>query len=291
MSSRPWPIPDPERTFHLVGDVQGIPYLGAKANRAEVTMHDMTNRTIPHLAYTLQVGDFCSSGPDSFFPPTIEFMDTISRDGQWHATIGNHDKPIPEWEPDLVRSADEAAALIGMPNKNYVADLGYAVLIVFFIRAWGYSTEEAPDTAWLAATLDQYPDRTCMVMVHPPLRQTIRTGGADMLATDDTAIRTVLDTRPQARLWLCGHTHSPLFDPIVKPVSVGSRSILQVNASALLNQPFNITNDTWDPLRSLYVTVHDDRTEVRFRDHGAQQWIGGSQKISRAIVVPNAMLS
>lgn len=285
-SSRAWPAPYVDRTFHLIGDVQGIPYVGNKTNRAEVVMRDMRRRGIPGVAHTLQVGDFISSGPESYFPPTQDFMNQITGDGTWFATVGNHDKPIAELEPTYARTADAAAALMGMPGKNYAVDLGYAVLIGFFIRAWGYSTEEAPDTIWLAATLDQYPDRTCMVMVHPPIRGSLPNGAADMLSPDATAIKAVLDSRPQARIWLCGHTHSPLIDPVVEYVNTGSRNIVQINGSALLNQAPGDSQDFWDPLRTLYVTVLDDRCEVRFRDHGAGVWLGGNPTIARKIVMP-----
>lgn len=288
MSVREWPIPQVDRTFLLFGDVQGIPYLGPKVNRAEVVLRDVTSASVPQAQHILQVGDFCSSGPESFFTYTRNWMDAVARDGQWTATIGNHDKPIPELEPDYARSADQAAALLGNPAKNFTVDLGYAVLIVFYIRAWGHSTEEAPDVEWLAATLDQYPDRDCMVMVHPPLRGSIPNGAAEILAVDDIAIRAALNPRPQARIWLCGHTHSPIIAPVVKHVNIGQRNIVQINGSALLNNaPGGSENkERWDPLRSLWVTIHQGRCDVRFRDHGGGVWIGGTPTIAKKITLP-----
>lgn len=287
-ATRAWPAPFVARTLHLIGDVQGIPYVGTKINRAEVMLRDMGRPGLPKVAHIAQVGDFCSSGPESFFTTTRNFMDAVAADGQWWATVGNHDKPIVELEPDYVRTAAQAAALMGMPGKNYVVDLGYAVLIGFYVRAWGYSTEEAPDTQWLADTLDLYSDRECIVVAHPPLRASIPNGAADILSADDIAIRAVLNPRPQARIWACGHTHSPIIAPVAKQVNIGARNIVQVNASALLNNSPGIgeNKERWDPLRSLYVTILADRCEVRFRDHGAGVWIGGTPSIARKVVLP-----
>lgn len=288
MSTRDWPLAHIDRTFHLVGDVQGIPYMGVKLNRAEVVLRDAHRATVPKVEYTLQVGDFCSSGPETFFGYTRDWMDDLVGDGSWTATIGNHDKPITELEPDYARSADRAATLLGNPAKNFVLDLGYAVLLVFYVRAWGHSTEEAPDFEWLAATLDQYAGRNCMVMAHPPIRGSLPNGAADMLAVDDTALKAVLNPRPQARVWLCGHTHSALIMPVAKHVSLGARDIVQINGSALLNNaPGGSENkERWDPLRSLYVSMFEDRAEVRFRDHGAGVWLGGNPTLAKKIVLP-----
>lgn len=284
-ATRAWPAPFIDRTFHLVGDVQGIPYVSTKTNRADKVLRDMARPGIPPVAHTLQVGDFVSSGPETYFTPTRDFMNQATGSGHWYGTVGNHDKPVTELEPTYARTADQAAALIGLPGKNYAVDLGYAVLIGFFIRAWGFSTEEAPNTAWLAATLDQYPGRICMVMVHPPLRGSLPNNAADMLAVDYAAIAPILDARPQAKMWLCGHTHSPLIDPIVNYVNVGTRNIVQINGSALLNTAPGDDQDFWDPLRTLYVTVLPNSCEVRFRDHGAGVWIGGTTSIARKITM------
>ena len=279
--ARRWPIPQPDRTFHLVGDVQGIPYLSAKQSRAEVVLADVAR--LPDVEHRVQVGDFVSSHADTAFPPTIEFMDKLGG-GTWYATVGNHDAPIAELEPELARSADAAAVLMGMPGKNWVVDLGYAVLIGFYIRAWGRLAEEAPDFGWLADTLDEHEGRTCMVVAHPPIRGTITHNAAEMLTADDATLRSIIEYMPQLKVWLCGHTHSPLIKPVVQNVRVGSRLIAQVNGSALLNTAPATALDRWDPLRTLYVTVLDDRIEVRFRDHGAHAWIGGSVE-SRAVQV------
>lgn len=275
--TRPWRLPETERTFHLVGDVQGIPYLGSKTTRADATIEDMARPTIPTVAHRIQVGDFVSSGPATNFPPTVNFMDALG-DEQWFATVGNHDHDRPAIDdPENVRTADEAAVLMGMPAANYVEDLGYAVLISFYVRAWQRTDDVAPDTTWLADQLDTYPDRVCMIVAHPPFLNGTRlpTNAPLMLSADDIAIKAVIDARPQAKIWLCGHTHSPLIHPVATTLSTGSRNLIQINGSALLNVAPGDTQDAWDPIRSLFVTVNETTVDVRFRDHGNHQWIGG----------------
>jgi hypothetical protein len=85
-------------------------------------------------------------------------------------------------------------------------------------------------------------------------------------------IRDVLRGHPNARLWLSGHTHSPLSAPgLIKRVRLGSRrSIVAINTSALVG--IGKRRDPRAPLCSLYLTKRPGRIEVRSRDHRNGRW-------------------
>lgn len=279
-------MPPIENTFHLVGDVQGVPYIGSKANRADKILDDMARATVPTLDACFQAGDFVASGGDANFAPTRQFMDDLGH-GQWWAAVGNHDtdrSTDPNW-----RTPAAAAALMGMPGPNYVVDLDYVVVVVVLIWAWGGgSADYGTDWTWLEDTLDTYEGRKVMVLAHPHMRDVITPVGTAplMLTADDTNLRSVLAARPWVVAYMSGHTHSALIYPVAKLVDLGAHSIAHINGSAVLNNAPQDDGDANDPIRSLFVTVNDDSIDVRFRDHGAHQWVGGTPTSAHRVTLP-----
>ena len=91
-------------------------------------------------------------------------------------------------------------------------------------------------------------------------------------AKPDERIRELLAEHPNAKLWLSGHTHSPLgVRGLITRAKLGRRrSILAINSSALVG--VGKTRDPSDPLCSLYLTHRPGRIEVRCRDHRAGEW-------------------
>jgi hypothetical protein len=91
-------------------------------------------------------------------------------------------------------------------------------------------------------------------------------------AKPDDRIRAVLARHPNAKLWLSGHTHSPLSAPgLIKRAKLAhKRSIVAINASALVG--VGKRREARDPLCSLFLTHLPGRVEVRCRDHRAGAW-------------------
>jgi hypothetical protein len=91
-------------------------------------------------------------------------------------------------------------------------------------------------------------------------------------AKPDQGIREVLAHHPNAKVWLSGHTHSPLSAPgFIKRARLGpKRSIVAINTSALVG--VGKRRDSRDPLCSVYLTHRRGKIEVRFRDHRSGAW-------------------
>lgn len=272
--SRPWPVPNRTNTLHLMGDTQSPTRV-----RQEIVTRDMQeSTTIPDVDHRIVVGDFVNGfGSPASFPEMIEFVGGLGT-GQWWSAVGNHDYDVNTNDP----SPDDAAANMGMPGKNYVVDLGYAVAMVFFVPAVAESDDIAPDTTWLRAQLDTYADRVCLIVAHPPLFiGHVITAEAPVAATAVVdALSSFFTANPTARVaWCCGHTHTAIERPGLMSVEVIAGHVMpQLNGSALI---YTIPDDVlggrvFDRLCTTWLTVTDTGLEVRFRDHAARQWVSGT---------------
>lgn len=88
----------------------------------------------------------------------------------------------------------------------------------------------------------------------------------------DERIRDVLVRHRNAKVWLSGHTHSPLSAPglIRRATLAPRRSIVAINTSALVG--VGKRRGPRAPLCSLFLTHRPGRIEVRCRDHRSGAW-------------------
>ena len=270
---RDYPVPPRTRTVHFVGDTHITG--GMSARRRKILFSDLDRldefRCIPRA----HVGDMTEKGFASEDTDAVGFMNLMNPG--WQAVVGNHDI----W--DNARNAAAAASAWGR-TANWTLDAGFCVLIGVSPTLLGADNASLTlDASYLASALDANAGKVCLVVAHPPLQNTVlEEAGQDhwnsldpgFYAVNDTAIRDVLATRPQAKAWVSGHTHSPLSAPnIVKRelVKTGAHHLAAINASS----PFYTTkgNPLWtDTVSTCYVTVGEGAIEVRYRDHGAHRW-------------------
>lgn len=277
MSRAYWPIPNPARTIHLIGDIQT-----PTAARRQIVTSDMTSGAVPDVPYRVTVGDFIDSGvsgfPDSAYAPMIEFIESLGS-GQWWSCAGNHDAHD--------RTPAQAAALMGMPGANFTVDLGFVVLVVMWVRC-AYAAGQQPgasiptDTAWLDTTLDQYAERRVVIVGHAPLWDP---RPANSISTENAQLISIINNHPQVVGYFCGHTHIDIAtEGIAHHLPVGNRTIAHLNGSALV---YTSPDHNWnDRLCTQFVTFEEDRIEVRYRDHGARQWVGGGPTQQRVWTHP-----
>ena len=287
--SRKWPIPtDTDRTLHCVGDVH---IGGLEQRRQDLLLADLLRPSVPSLAHHLQLGDMVNTPGAAEDAAAVAFMDQIAAraGGDWHTVIGNHDI----WSN--ARTSDQAAAAYGMPAGNYTVDLGYAVLVCLAPTTLGANQADMPlDTAWLNSALLANSDRPCMIAAHAPLHETVSPEGTNadywtsmdggFYVYNDTEVRTVLADNPNSKVWLSGHTHSPLASTDVvkrERVAPGAHYLAHVNTSSIIYTRKNVVEWTAS-LATAYVTFLDTKVEVRFRDHGRAQWVGSGQDLVRA---------
>lgn len=287
-----WPVPPANITLHGIGDVQG-----AGQSRIDIMMGDLERSTVPQVEHRVTLGDCATNAnptDDAYF--LTRFAARIP--GGVHKVLGNHDVTATGSGP-FSRTPAQAAAILGMPAPSYTVDMGFAVLVVLGMDG---ITSGRPGNiygpavqSWLNATLQANAGRTCLAAAHPPLMNTVgrnpapdNGGGTDASSScalgvstspfdypneNDLPLRAVLADNPNAKAWISGHTHSLIHAPnIVKAETVGGHVMAMINTSSILN-PGSL--QLWTTaIASPFITVLDDRIEVRWRDHGAHQWVG-----------------
>jgi 3',5'-cyclic AMP phosphodiesterase CpdA len=262
--------PDWPRTVHCLGDL----HAGAITDvRLGAVASDLAQLEAPALH--LGVGDATEAGKPSEDVLALTFLDQLP--GPWTAVLGNHDIMR------KVRSVEAWARVYGQPGQNFTVELGFARLIVIGpsrSRPGGQSGRLSASTlSFLDRELARRGD-DCWVACHWPLFRTVMgnpkrhytSAMSAFHAKPDDRIRAVLARHRNAKLWLSGHTHSPLSAPgLIKRAKLADkRSIVAINGSALVG--VGKRREARDPLCSLFITHLPGRVELRCRDHRAGAW-------------------
>ena len=262
--------PDWPRTVHCLGDL----HAGAITDvRIGAVASDLAQLKAPALH--LAVGDATEAGKPSEDVLALNFLDHLP--GPWAAVLGNHDIMRE------VRSVEAWARAYGQPGQNFTVELGFARLIVIGPSRSRPGGESGRLSASTLSFLDRELARRgddCWVACHWPLFHTVMgnpkrhytSAMSAFHAKPDDRIRAVLARHPNAKLWLSGHTHSPLSAPgLIKRAKLAhKRSIVAINGSALVG--VGKRREARDPLCSLFITHLPDRVELRCRDHRAGAW-------------------
>jgi hypothetical protein len=267
--------PDWVRTVHCLGDL----HAGAIADvRLGALRRDLERLGTPALH--LQIGDVTERGTEAQDRLALRFLEGLP--GRWVTVLGNH---------DILRNERTPAAwarAYGQASHNFSVDLDFVRVIVI-----GPNRSEpgkaagrlSPATlAFLERELAQGPD-DCWIACHWPLFRTVMgdprlhftSAMPSFHAKPDDRIREILARHRNARVWLSGHTHSPLSAPgLIKRARLApKRTIVAINTSALVG--VGKRRNPRAPLCSLFLTHRGDRIEVRCRDHRAGELrnIGG----------------
>jgi 3',5'-cyclic AMP phosphodiesterase CpdA len=263
-------VPEWERTVHCIGDL----HAGAITDvRLDALRRDVARLGTPALH--LQIGEVTEGGTKAQDELALRFLDGLP--GPWVTALGNH---------DILRNERTAAAwarAYGQQSHSFAIDLYFARVIVIGPDRTepGKRAGRLADRtlAYLERQLDGGPD-DCWIACHWPLLHTVMgdpqlhftSAMAAFHAKPDNAIRDLLASHRNAKLWVSGHTHSPLSAPgfIKRAPLARRRTILAVNTSGLVG--VGKRRNPRAPLCSLYITHHSNRVEIRARDHRARAW-------------------
>lgn len=282
--TRAWPVPTSPNTLLFVGDIH---WGGINVARAARVSQDMAALNNPTVAAIVAIGDSTHNGTSEEDAATAAFLATFG-DEDVYTACGNHDI----W--GNARTPAQWAAAWGVPSKNYTVDLGFAMLI--FVgpdQLTGDNTTIILTQAtldWLDAQLAAAGSKRCIVVCHAPLYGTVLGDSTSYTSMDgpfhvqaptaggqSAAIYAVLAAHTNAVAWISGHTHSPPTSPrLVCGVDLGEHTLAAINCSALyyVGKSAELT----DPLYSQWVTLLDDRIEVRYRNHAAAQWVSPNSR-------------
>lgn len=263
-------MPAWERTVHCLGDL----HVGAIAPwRLDAVRRDVDQLAAPALH--LQIGDVTEAGTRAQDEDALDFLDALK--APWVTALGNH---------DILRNNRTVAAwarAYGQGSQNFSVDLDFARVIVIGPnrtdpgkRAGRLSQRTL---AFLERELEEAPG-DCWIACHYPLFHTVMgdprrhftSAMAAFHAKPDGRIRELLARHRNAKVWLSGHTHSPLSAPgfIKRARLARGRSILAISTSALFG--LGRRPSPRAPLCSLYLTHRPGRLEIRARDHRAGAW-------------------
>jgi 3',5'-cyclic AMP phosphodiesterase CpdA len=265
-------MPDPRwrRTVHCVGDLHAGAITPVRINAVS---RDIERLRAPALH--LQIGDVTEGGTAAQDELALRFLARLP--GPWVTALGNHDILRNE------RRVADWARVYGQPSQNFTVELGFVRLVVIGPNRTAPGARagrlSAATLSFLERELSEA-DSDCWIACHWPLFGTVMgdpqrhftSTMAAFHAKPDEAIRDLLRRHPNAKLWISGHTHSPLSAPgVIKRLRLGPRrSIVAVNTSALLG--IGRRRNPRAPLCSLYLTHRPGTTEIRCRDHRAARW-------------------
>ena len=265
-------MPDPswKHTLHCLGDLHAGVITDVRMNAVS---RDVEALSAPALH--LQIGDATERGTAAQDKLALGFLKRLP--GPWVAALGNHDILHNE------RTAADWGRAYGQASQNFTVDLGFVRLVVIGPNR----SEPGRRAGRLSAATLSFLERElsgaetdCWIACHWPLFRTVMgdprlhftSAMAAFYVKPDEDIRDLLRGHPNAKLWLSGHTHSPLSAPgLIKRAPLGPRrSIVAINTSALVG--IGKRRDPRAPLCSLYLTKRPGRIEVRSRDHRNGRW-------------------
>jgi 3',5'-cyclic AMP phosphodiesterase CpdA len=261
---------DWQRTVHCIGDL----HAGAiTRTRMDAVSRDVERLGTPVLH--LQVGDATEGGTEREDKLALAFLDGLP--GPWVTALGNHDVLHNE------RGVADWGLAYGQPSQNFTVELDFARVIVIGPTRSDPGRRAGRLSEATLFFLDHALESTsedCWIVCHWPLRGTVM-GNPKLHFTStmeafhakpNAKIRKVLARHPNAKLWLSGHTHSPLSAPgLIKRTRLApKRSIVAINGSALVG--IGKRRNPRAPLCSLYLTDRPAGIEVRCRDHRAGAW-------------------
>jgi hypothetical protein len=219
----------------------------------------------------------------------------LLRDGPLAMTPGNHDliaSGAGGLVPDVQTPDQWAAANAqhGVTGKHYVVDIPETDIRILSVSPMDSPPGKPPQNRLSVddAVLDwcdeqlEATDKRCIILHHAPLTDTVlaKPGVPYTSAASSTWHVFSLGTRtaeamaashPNLIAWVSGHLHSQYDAPDVVKANpkAGGGNFATVSVGGPLVLPIPSTPQ----MVSAMMSIFDDRIEVRYRDHGAGQWL------------------
>lgn len=279
-----------------IGDVhftEGAPERTDRANIAARDINKMIGNTV--LSAAIQLGDQTTIASSTEFSWYATWKGTLVLPSgcEWGEVPGNHDLMgnNASGGTDIRTPLVWAESMRGLEApKDIVIDLP-GVRLLLLSPAQDASTGEAHHRRLTLdpATLDWCDDRIsetdskCILFFHAPLPDTVGPlDGSAFSSYDerwnahhDTAydIADMVAGHDNIIAWVAGHTHSRVTEvDLVKTVTFGTVKIacISVGGPAFLNPGAGYATDG---MYSALITVTDAGVDVRYRSHGAGQWL------------------
>lgn len=276
-------------TIHVVSDTHHeVPQVNYPQHIARIAAGDLNTMTgRGSVVGWGHAGDQTTYATEPEFAAHQAWWGGLDRSGAPQLlTPGNHDligHARPVGSPDLFTPTQWAARL-GLPGPCYSVDVGADLRVLCVAPAESGGAPrlrmDAERLAWCAEQMAAT-TRSCVILTHAPLLGTVYTPDDDVYCMhEDTpgSIAAMIAAAPNMRAWISGHTHSKVDTVgLVMPVTFGTVTVAAISVSTpLLGQTYPTPS-----IVSARITVLADRVEVRYRDHGARQWLAPLHTVMR----------
>lgn len=279
MTTRPWPLlPSDGVTLHHVSDTH-FGYRPWSYAEGDHMLADLQHGLIDQVAAFVHTGDIVDGPELTVADPYAQSWLPAAANGKpsiW--AIGNHDLHL--------RSTHSRAAWetsYGRSGNTFIDVDGYRI-ITFAVDVFNDGdlwTVPAATWSWLAATIESASGPVILAEHFPP--DELLNWPANSLQPSAT-FANIIGDHPQVVGMLCGHMHWEINDTrAARFVTIAGRSIpVLTDVSSMLS----ISGDSRDmsgqfQSLSAYVTLYEDRWEVRYRAHGTHAWSGpGGQRVT-----------
>ena len=277
--TRPWPIPPTDGLLiHHVSDTH-FGYRPWSSAEADGMQDDMLDNLVPPADVFVHTGDITDHGTAAEDIYALRWLNRAARGVPSLVAMGNHDirdravHTRATWEKVYRRPANTFVDVQGVRLVTFAVDdfTGTSTPWVVPPATW----------AWLDEVVSAASGPVILVDHYPPAELGVGTANYVQPASELDAL---VSGHPNIMGMLCGHMHKDLSDPAAAQfLTIGGRSIpVLCDISSMLSLGA-LSRDQSAQIQShsAYVTVREDRWEVRYRAHGTHAWSGpGGQRVT-----------
>jgi hypothetical protein len=279
VTTRPWPLPPTGGLLiHHVSDTH-FGYRPWSYAESDHMQNDLLDNLVPPPDVFVHTGDITDHGAPTEDLYALSWLDHAARDAPSLIAMGNHDI-----RDRAVHTRATWEQVYGQSANTYV-DVQGIRLVTFAVDSFTGTTSSwvVPPTtwAWLDTVIAEAPGQVILVDHYPP--QELGVGSANYLQPA-ASLDDLVSGHPNIAGMLCGHMHLELADPdAAQFLTIGGRPLpVLCDISSMLSLDGHSRDQSAQiQSHSAYVTVLEDRWEIRYRAHGTHAWTGpGGQRVT-----------
>lgn len=275
--TRPWPIPPSDGLLiHHVSDTH-FGYRPWSYGEGDSMQDDLLDNLVPAADVFVHTGDIVDGEADQLSHAredayALRWLHRAARGAPSLWAMGNHDV-----RERRVHTRAEWERIYRRPANTFV-DVQGVRLVTFAVDTFtGNSTPwvvPAETWAWLDTVIAAASGPCILVDHYPPAE--LGVGSANHVQPA-SSLNDLVSGHPNIMGMLCGHMHSELDDPnAAQFLTIGGRALpVLTDISSMLSLDGRSRDQSAQiQSHSAYVTVLEDRWEVRYRAHGTHAWSG-----------------
>lgn len=272
MTTRPWPLPPTDGLLiQHISDTH-LGYRSWSYAEGDSMLDDIRRGLVPTPDLFVHTGDVADNGAAEEDRYSIPWLQQASRFAPTLVAMGNHDirarvsHTRQTWEKTYRRKANTFLDVQGVRFVTFAVDdfTGLSTPWVVPAATWDWLNTVVGAASGPVVLVDHYPPQELGVSSENYLQPAAE---LDDLVSGHSNITGML----------CGHMHLELTDPAAAAfLTIGGRSIpVLTDISSMLSLDGHSRDQSAQiQSHSAYVTIREDRWEIRYRAHGTHAWSG-----------------